>query len=148
MHALCADGVLRQPHIHVQPCSFEMPHLLLLLQSCLAESGIELPSPIQEAAMPQLLAGHNAAVQSYTGSGKVSSACAGISTTGSPVYRQLYVDVHAHLQVYNMLHRYSKHGAMCKHANMQCTACTSSFNTDAESACGTSLHLLCSAARF
>jgi superfamily II DNA/RNA helicase len=42
------------------------------LQSCLAESGIELPSPIQEAAIPQLLAGHNAAVQSYTGSGKVS----------------------------------------------------------------------------
>jgi superfamily II DNA/RNA helicase len=79
------DGVLRQLYIHVQPSSFDSPHLLLLLllllpllllQSCLAESGIELPSPIQEAAMPQLLAGHNAAVQSYTGSGKVSSSCA------------------------------------------------------------------------
>jgi hypothetical protein len=79
MYAVCADGVLKQLYIHVQPSSFDSPHLLLLLlllQSCVGESGIELPSPIQEAAMPQLLAGHNAAVQSYTGSGKVSSCCA------------------------------------------------------------------------
>ena len=45
--------------------------LVLLLQGSLAVSGIEVPSPIQEAAIPALLGGANAAVQSYTGSGKV-----------------------------------------------------------------------------
>jgi hypothetical protein len=42
-----------------------------LLLSGLAETGIEVPSPIQEAAIPVLLSGRNAAIQSYTGSGKV-----------------------------------------------------------------------------
>jgi ATP-dependent RNA helicase DeaD len=42
-----------------------------LLVAGLAESGIEVPSPIQESAIPVLLSGQNAAVQSYTGSGKV-----------------------------------------------------------------------------
>lgn len=37
----------------------------------MAESGITTPSPIQEAAIPALLQGGNAAIQSYTGSGKV-----------------------------------------------------------------------------
>eukprot|EP00775_Hariotina_reticulata_P006669 gene6669-6893_t len=41
-----------------------------LLVAGLAESGIEVPSPIQEASLPVLLQGSNAAVQSYTGSGK------------------------------------------------------------------------------
>lgn len=42
-------------------------------QAGLAEGGIEVPSPIQEAAIPVLLSGSNAAIQSYTGSGKVST---------------------------------------------------------------------------
>jgi superfamily II DNA/RNA helicase len=43
-----------------------------VVQPGLAALGIAQPSPIQAAAMPRLLAGSNAAIQSYTGSGKVS----------------------------------------------------------------------------
>jgi hypothetical protein len=42
-----------------------------LLVAGLSETGIEVPSPIQESAIPVLLSGQNAAIQSYTGSGKV-----------------------------------------------------------------------------
>jgi hypothetical protein len=46
-------------------------HPLLNAQAGLAEGGITSPSPIQESAIPALLGGTNAAIQSYTGSGKV-----------------------------------------------------------------------------
>lgn len=52
---------------------------LLLRQGSLAASGIEVPSPIQESAIPVLLGGANAAVQSYTGSGKVRVRCGALA---------------------------------------------------------------------
>jgi hypothetical protein len=45
-----------------------------LLVAGLSETGIEVPSPIQESAIPVLLSGQNAAMQSYTGSGKVCAS--------------------------------------------------------------------------
>jgi hypothetical protein len=41
------------------------------LQGRLLQLGILRPSPVQEAAIPKVLAGSNVAIQSYTGSGKV-----------------------------------------------------------------------------
>lgn len=55
-----------------EPTSFTELGVDPLLVAGLAETGIEVPSPIQEASIPVLLSGANAAIQSYTGSGKVS----------------------------------------------------------------------------
>ena len=41
-------------------------------QPFLEKASISAPSPIQEAAIPAVLAGANCAIQSYTGSGKVN----------------------------------------------------------------------------
>ena len=41
-------------------------------QGALAAAGISEPTPVQLEAIPQILRGVDAAVQSYTGSGKVS----------------------------------------------------------------------------
>ena len=41
-------------------------------QGALAEAGIAEPTPVQLEAIPQILSGSDVAVQSYTGSGKVS----------------------------------------------------------------------------
>jgi ATP-dependent RNA helicase DeaD len=64
-----------------EPTSFTELGVDPLLVAGLAESGIEVPSPIQESAIPVLLSGANAAIQSYTGSGKVSSSSS--SSSGS-----------------------------------------------------------------
>jgi ATP-dependent RNA helicase DeaD len=63
-----------------EPAGFLQLGIDPLLVAGLAESGIEVPSPIQESAIPVLLSGQNAAVQSYTGSGKVrlQTACCSI----------------------------------------------------------------------
>lgn len=42
------------------------------MQAGLAQQNIVEPSPIQTAAVPVVLTGENVAIQSYTGSGKVS----------------------------------------------------------------------------
>jgi hypothetical protein len=73
--ATSGDSTLSELSVE-DPTSFLDLGVDPLLLSGLAETGIEVPSPIQEAAIPVLLSGRNAAIQSYTGSGKVRRVAA------------------------------------------------------------------------
>ena len=44
---------------------------LATVQGHLRNLGVQMPTPVQEAAIPRVLRGENIAIQSYTGSGKV-----------------------------------------------------------------------------
>jgi hypothetical protein len=67
------EALRRLKRGHVMEHVSRPAHPTHVVQPGLAALGITQPSPIQAAAMPRLLAGSNAAIQSYTGSGKVST---------------------------------------------------------------------------
>lgn len=59
-----------RPHIDHQ-LAF---HCKCWLQQNLASLGLRVPTEVQQAALPVILSGKNAAIQSYTGSGKVNTS--------------------------------------------------------------------------
>lgn len=58
-----------QGHQHAEAL---LLHVSAHVQAGLSKQGITSPSPIQAASIPEVLSGSNVAIQSYTGSGKVS----------------------------------------------------------------------------
>jgi hypothetical protein len=84
MHHPAPDSAVRgllPPHECMQQpvaCNTYLSHGLVwgfgFVQDGLSQLGIWQPSPIQANALPMALAGGNCAIQSYTGSGKVSQS--------------------------------------------------------------------------
>ena len=62
------------------PCGCRLttsPHCFRCMQPGLAKMKVSRPSDIQAAVIPEILSMENVAMQSYTGSGKVSRGSAG-----------------------------------------------------------------------
>jgi hypothetical protein len=68
-----------------QPTTFADMGLPDILLQALQAQGFAAPTPVQVAAQQAVLSGRNVALQSATGTGKVSSSCAGAAAAAAAV---------------------------------------------------------------